>query len=61
MSAQVMASRDKIYMVMEFVGGGELFSRLAAEGPLNEDEARVVLQELVDGLDYCHKQGVYHR
>jgi serine/threonine protein kinase len=30
---EVMASRDKIFMVMELVTGGELFDRIIAEGP----------------------------
>ena len=31
---EVMASKDKIYMVMEFMPGGELFDKIVAEGPL---------------------------
>jgi serine/threonine protein kinase len=31
---EVMASKDKIYLVMEFVSGGELYDRVVAEGPL---------------------------
>ena len=31
---EVMASRDKIYMVMEFMPGGELFDKIVADGPL---------------------------
>lgn len=29
-----MASRDKIYMVVEFMPGGELFDKIVADGPL---------------------------
>ena len=29
-----MASKDKIYMVMEFMPGGELFDKIVADGPL---------------------------
>ena len=28
---------------------------------LQEMEARKVLQQLLDALEYCHKQGVFHR
>lgn len=28
-----MASKDKIYVVMELVTGGELFDQIVAEGP----------------------------
>jgi 5'-AMP-activated protein kinase catalytic alpha subunit len=31
---EVMASKDKIYMVMEFMPGGELFDKIVSEGPL---------------------------
>ena len=31
---EVMASKDKIYMVMEFMSGGELFDKIVADGPL---------------------------
>lgn len=31
---EVMSSKDKIYMVMELVTGGELFDRIATEGPM---------------------------
>ena len=31
---EVMASKDKIYMVMEFMPGGELFDKIVADGPL---------------------------
>lgn len=31
---EVMSSRDKIFMVMELVTGGELFDKIVAEGPM---------------------------
>ena len=31
---EVMASKDKIYMVMEFMPGGELFDKIVADGPM---------------------------
>uniref|UniRef100_A0A061S7T9 non-specific serine/threonine protein kinase n=1 Tax=Tetraselmis sp. GSL018 TaxID=582737 RepID=A0A061S7T9_9CHLO len=58
---EVMASDECIYMVMELVDGGELFDRIVAEGPMNEPQARKILQELLDALHYCHCQGIYHR
>ena len=56
-----MASKDKIYMVMEFMSGGELFDKIVADGPLEEDVARRVFQQLLDALDYCHKRSIFHR
>lgn len=30
-------------------------------GRLCESEARRYFQQLIDGVDYCHSKGVYHR
>ncbi|CAM8921617.1 hypothetical protein QQ045_031968 [Rhodiola kirilowii] len=58
---EVMASKSKIYIVLEFVTGGELFDKIASKGRLKEDEARKYFQQLINAVDYCHSRGVYHR
>lgn len=30
-------------------------------GRLSEAESRKYFQQLIDGVDYCHSKGVYHR
>nr|CAB3502164.1 unnamed protein product [Digitaria exilis] len=61
MVEQVMASKTKIYMVLEFVDGGELFDKIVNSGRLSEDEARKYFHQLINAVDYCHSRGVYHR
>ncbi|ONM39678.1 Protein kinase superfamily protein [Zea mays] len=62
---EVMASRTKIYMVLEFVDGGELFDRIFSDPGMSilegEDEARIYFHQLINAVDYCHSRGVYHR
>ncbi|KAJ1440059.1 Serine/threonine-protein kinase, active site [Sesbania bispinosa] len=58
---EVMASKTKIYIVLEFVTGGELFDKIARNGKLKEDEARKYFQQLICAVDYCHSRGVFHR
>ncbi|KAL0547713.1 hypothetical protein IC582_012137 [Cucumis melo] len=58
---EVMASKSKIYIVLEYVDGGELFDKIAAKGRLKEDEARKYFHQLINAVDYCHSRGVYHR
>jgi len=58
---EVMASKTKIYFVMEYVKGGELFNRVADKGKLKEEEARKYFQQLISAVDFCHSRGVYHR
>ncbi|KAF5941052.1 hypothetical protein HYC85_022219 [Camellia sinensis] len=57
---EVMASKTKIYFVMEYVRGGELFNKLS-KGKLKEDAARKLFQQLISAVDFCHSRGVYHR
>ncbi|KAH6759502.1 CBL-interacting protein kinase 20 [Perilla frutescens var. frutescens] len=57
---EVLASKSKIYFVMEFVKGGELFNKVA-KGRLKEDAGRKYFQQLIAAVDFCHSRGVYHR
>lgn len=57
---EVMATRAKIYMVMEYARGGELFNKVA-RGRLKEEAARRYFQQLIAAVDFCHSRGVYHR
>lgn len=57
---EVMATKAKIYFVMEFVRGGELFNKVA-KGRLKEEVARKYFQQLVSAVGFCHARGVFHR
>lgn len=58
---EILASKSKIYMVLEYVNGGELFDRIASQGKLSEAAGRKLFQQLIDGVSYCHNKGVFHR
>ncbi|KAF5744455.1 CBL-interacting protein kinase 2 [Tripterygium wilfordii] len=57
---EVMATKSKIYFVMEYAKGGELFNKVA-KGRLKEDVARKYFIQLINAVDFCHSRGVYHR
>ncbi|KAJ4912620.1 CBL-interacting serine/threonine-protein kinase 12 [Raphanus sativus] len=57
---EVMATKSKIYFVMEYVRGGELFNKVA-KGRLKEEVARRYFQQLISAVTFCHARGVYHR
>ncbi|MQM11567.1 hypothetical protein Taro_044474 [Colocasia esculenta] len=58
---EVMGSKTKIFIVLEFVTGGELFDKIVNHGRMREEEARRYFQQLINAVDYCHSRGVYHR
>ena len=49
------------YLVMQFVRGGTLENKLAAEGPLPISAAKKVLVEVADALASAHAHGFVHR
>ncbi|KAL9261839.1 CBL-interacting serine/threonine-protein kinase 24-like protein [Drosera capensis] len=58
---EVLSSRAKIYIILEFVTGGELFDEIVHQGRLSEKESRRYFQQLIDAVSHCHSKGVYHR
>ncbi|KAG4946711.1 hypothetical protein AAZX31_15G176800 [Glycine max] len=58
---EVLASKTKIYMVLEYVNGGELFDKIASKGKLKEAVGRKIFQQLIDCVSFCHNKGVFHR
>ncbi|KAI7864198.1 kinase-like domain-containing protein [Spinellus fusiger] len=54
------ASR-KIYMVLEYMRGGEILWRNKDEPRLSVDRVRSIFRDVVSGLDYLHYQGIIHR
>ncbi|XP_060574980.1 5'-AMP-activated protein kinase catalytic subunit alpha-2-like isoform X18 [Ruditapes philippinarum] len=58
---QVISTPTDIFMVMEYVSGGELFDYIVKNGKLQEHEARRFFQQIVSGVDYCHRHMVVHR
>ncbi|XP_044504871.1 probable serine/threonine protein kinase IRE [Mangifera indica] len=53
--------RENLYLVMEYLNGGDLYSLLKNLGCLDEDMARVYIAELVLALEYLHSANVIHR
>ena len=58
---ECLASKTKIYLVLELVTGGELFDLLVKERGFGETKARVFFKQLVEGVACCHAQGICHR
>lgn len=50
-----------VYIVLELCGGGDLYRRLRARGPLNEEEAAGYMGQLLAGLAYLHGRRIIHR
>lgn len=52
---------DKLFLVTEFCGGGDLRALVSLKKRLNEHEARMYLAEVLIAIEELHKNGILHR
>ncbi|XP_025893873.1 maternal embryonic leucine zipper kinase isoform X1 [Nothoprocta perdicaria] len=57
----VIETSKKIFMVLEYCPGGELFDYIISKDRLSEEEARVFFRQIVAAIAYVHSQGYAHR
>ncbi|PFH51406.1 hypothetical protein AMATHDRAFT_59149 [Amanita thiersii Skay4041] len=54
-------SRDNLYLVMEYLNGGDCAALIKSLGSLPEEWTRQYVAEVVLGLEYLHQRGIVHR
>ncbi|KAF8556413.1 Pkinase-domain-containing protein [Imleria badia] len=57
----VWETSSELYLILEYVEGGELFDYLCTRGRLAPSEALACFQQIIAAVDYCHRFGVAHR
>jgi len=58
---EVIDTPTDIFLVNEYVSGGELFDYIVSKGRLAADEARNFFHQIISGVEYCHFQKIVHR
>eukprot|EP00298_Acanthocystis_sp_HF-20_P012777 c20048_g1_i4.p1 GENE.c20048_g1_i4~~c20048_g1_i4.p1 ORF type:complete len:386 (+),score=48.21 c20048_g1_i4:42-1199(+) len=58
---EVLSTEKCIYLVMEYINGGDLIDRVEKKGRMRDKEANLYFRQLVEGVAYCHGHGVCHR
>lgn len=58
---EVIETTTDVYVVTEVSTGGELFDFIVERGRLSEDDARRFFQQIISGVEHCHKHMVAHR
>ncbi|KAF8514253.1 kinase-like domain-containing protein [Hysterangium stoloniferum] len=53
--------REHLYLVLEFMGGGDLLNLLIEKDVFEEDFARFYVAEMILAIEQCHKHGFIHR
>jgi len=57
----VYESKKNLFLVLEYVGGGELFEYLVKKGRLPLSEAKRCFRQIVSAVHYCHEHLICHR
>ena len=55
------SSKDFLYLVMEYLNGGDCASLVKILGGLQEDWAKKYIAEVVLGVEHLHSRGIVHR
>ena len=60
-SVAAFQTEGKLYLVLEFLRGGDLFTRLSKEVMFTEEDVKFYLAELALALDHLHLVGIIYR
>lgn len=58
---EVISTKEMVYLVLEYVAGGELFDAIVARGAYSEEDAAFIMKQIISAISYCHKLGIAHR
>nr|XP_054773723.1 maternal embryonic leucine zipper kinase-like [Lytechinus pictus] len=58
---EVVETKNKIFMVIEYCPGGELFDYIVAKDRLKEAEARGFFRQIIAAVAFIHHEGYAHR
>jgi len=58
---EIHETENSVYMVLEYLGGGELLRRMSSKKKYGEQFIRKLMLKILSGLFHCHKLGIMHR
>eukprot|EP01137_Pigoraptor_chileana_P020133 Opistho-2@82104 len=58
---EVFESPIKVYFVLEYANGGEVFNKIQESGPFPDHEAKYLFAQMLLGVQYLHDKGIAHR
>lgn len=58
---EIVETDDEVFIVLEYIQGGELSTRISSLNPLTESNTKFLFYQIVLAVQYLHSQGVTHR
>ncbi|KAJ3430138.1 protein kinase [Anaeramoeba flamelloides] len=57
----VYETTEHLFIILEYVSGGELFDYIVEKGSVPREEARIFFQQIIFAIEYCHSFLIAHR
>lgn len=58
---EVLDTSETLYLVLEYVSGGELFDAIINKGSYSESDAAKISKQILEAIQYVHEKGIAHR
>uniref|UniRef100_A0A665WQS8 non-specific serine/threonine protein kinase n=1 Tax=Echeneis naucrates TaxID=173247 RepID=A0A665WQS8_ECHNA len=58
---EVVETPSRLYLVLEYAGGGDLHNRICNEGKFSDNSSKIIFAQILSAIKYMHNINIIHR
>ncbi|XP_077479529.1 serine/threonine-protein kinase NIM1 isoform X1 [Stigmatopora argus] len=58
---EVVETPSRLYLVLEYAGGGDLHNKICNEGKLDDNTCKITFSQILSAIKYMHNNNIIHR